>query len=888
MADTPLLVLLDGNSLLHRAWHAIPPLTTREGLVVNAVYGFCVVLDKLLEETKPTHMAVAWDLKGGTFRNELFADYKAQRAEKSQDLYDQIPMIQEVLEAYGITSVSSQGFEADDVIGTLATEGEKTGFDVKIVTGDLDALQLVTDKIHVVFFQKGVSQTKEYDIEAVKERYTLTPEQLIDYKSFRGDTSDNIPGVRGIGEKTATELIHDFGSVEGVFKALEKGEVKEKTAKYLRGAEETALLTKKLVKIVVDVKLPVKPKKLDRKKVDSARLLDLFRKYEFRSLLKKHGNDFAPPPPVGAVSKKTSNSKKRVFPTVEAKNITDLRSWFLGHKGEELAFVYSEQLADLFGQTVASLCVATRLEAVVCSHPSNEVLMAVREGLMAAPRLIVNDAKSCMHLFGASLTSHVFDLMLAGYALSPGERAYDVATLAQIHESELSANAKDLKIFSIESALPEQVSHLHELADVLEKDMEETGVKKLYETIELPLVPVLFAMEKTGITLDVDVLHKAKERLRTQVDSLIKQIYEMTGEEFNINSPQQMAEVLFTRLALSTKGIKKTKQGFSTAASELDKLEGTHEVIPLIREYRELTKLLSTYIEPLPGLVGSDGRIHTSYNQTVAATGRLSSSNPNLQNIPLRSAEGMEIRKAFVAGKGKRLISVDYSQIEIRLVAVIAKDQPFIKAFQDGADIHTRTAAEVFGKEESEVTENERRAAKAINFGILYGMGSRSLARSTGLTQDQAKEFIEKYFSIHSAIRDYIEATKAQAHSLGYVETLFGRRRYVPEISSGLPQLVAMTERMAVNMPVQGTEADVVKLAMISLAHWLDTSGWPAKLLLQVHDEFVLEVAEEAVDVVARGVREIMESVVSYEVPLEVNIEVGKSWGDMDAWEPKR
>lgn len=884
----PLLILLDGNSLLHRAWHAVPPLTTREGLVVNAVYGFCVVLEKLLEEWQPTHMAVAWDLKGATFRHDLFVPYKAQREEKSQDLYDQIPMIQEVLEAYGISSVSAPKLEADDVIGILAHAADASGMDVRIVTGDLDALQLVNDRIHVVFFQKGVSQTKEYDTAAVVERYGLKPSELVDYKAFRGDASDNIPGVKGIGEKSGTELIQSYGSVEGVFQALEKGLIPEKIAKHLRGAEETALLAKKLVKIVTDAKLSTTPKDTQRNTINTKELARLFQKYEFRSLLKKHNMSSTPPPPVGRVEPEAKKQKaSREVLVVEAKTPQEIEHWFRRHQGASGSCIYIPQAADLFGQTASWMCVYVSDEALVVQQPSPELLAAIHAGIILLPKLVLEDAKACMHIFGKPLSSHVFDIMLAGYTLSPGERAYDIATLARVHQDALSKPARMLVSYD-GTATPEVARHVLELSNVLEKAMEETEVKRVYETIELPLVPVLFDMEQTGICVDAEVLHRAKTRISKKVEDLVKRIYTLTETEFNINSPQQLADVLFSHLKLPTKGIKKTKQGFSTAASELDKLEGLHEVIPLIKDYREFTKLLSTYIETLPDLIAKDGRIHTSYNQTIAATGRLSSSNPNLQNIPLRTEEGMEIRRAFVASKGMRLISADYSQMEIRLMAVIANDKPFITAFQEKADIHTRTAAEIFGKTEEEVTSSERQAAKAINFGIMYGMGPRSLARSTGLSQEEAKNFIDRYFTIHAATHAYMERTKAEAHTLGYTKTLFGRRRYVPEITSGMPQLIAQAERVAINMPVQGTESDVVKLAMISIAHWLEKSAWPAKLLLQVHDEYIFEVSEEAVDAVAKGIKEIMEGIVSYDVPLVANVEVGLSWGDMETWNPKK
>jgi DNA polymerase-1 len=472
--------------------------------------------------------------------------------------------------------------------------------------------------------------------------------------------------------------------------------------------------------------------------------------------------------------------------------------------------------------------------------------------------------------------------MIGSYLLHAGSRAHDLPTVANnmlgVSLPELPESFGKEKDYK---RLGEATAALIPIAKTMRKELKDAGGKEVFEEIEMPLAPVLYEMEVEGIKLDVDGLATFSKSLEKQINKLTKSILKHAGTEFNINSPSQLAVVLFETLELPTKGIKKTKKGYSTAASELEKLWDKHEIVPLISEYRELTKLQSTYVDALPKLVKEDGRIHSSFNQTVAATGRLSSSDPNLQNIPIKTELGREIRKAFVAPKGKVLIAADYSQIELRLAAIIAKDKPFIKAFNEGADIHTRTAAEMWEVSEEDVTKEQRRAAKAINFGILYGMGPRALSKSAGVSFSEAKEFIDRYFEIHQSIREYMETTKEQAHEDGYVETLFGRRRYLPEIESGVPMLVAAAERMAINMPMQGTQADIVKKAMLAVDGWLKTSGWPAKMLLQVHDELVLEVEKDAAPAVAKGLKEIMEGIAEFNVPLAVDVEIGPNWGEM-------
>lgn len=904
--------VLDGNALLHRAWHAVPPLATKDGLIVNAVYGFTNVVEKIRYGFKPDYLCVAWDLPGKTFRHEAVESYKATREKKAPELYAQIPMIQELLLSYHVPSYSAPGFEADDVIGTIAEIVKKQNVDVVIVTGDMDALQLVDDHVRVLSFVKGVSETKTYNEAAVVERIGLKPEQLIDYKALRGDTSDNIAGIAGIGEKGALELIQKFGTIDGIFDALKKGEVPSKFVKKLEGKEKVAEESKMLVTIIRDVPINFHINETVYQSPNLDSLLELFRKYEFRSLLRKYSTAMSEPemkaPPIDDMSgsdsvassrakrsevegslHSSSNSSVEMTKKIElVRDLAALEPALKKIKDTVIGILLGTQTPDLFGTTHAAFAISDGTHTVCVMSPSKALLDVLHKKISRAEKVIVHDEKFLMHQLGyvglGDPTHHkVFDVMIAAYLLNAGSRSYDIGTILK---EELGIKSAELPVsYSTEKdykKLAELAQHLPALEKVLRKKLHETEQEYVYDQIEMPLIPVLYRMEEKGIEVDVKALGTFSKELAKNITSLEKKIRDFAGEEVNVNSPSQLAHVLFETLQLSTKHIKKTKTGFSTAASELEKLMDEHEIVPLISEYRELAKLQSTYVEALPRQVAKDGRIHTTYNQTIAATGRLSSIDPNLQNIPIRTELGREIRKAFVAAKDCVLVSADYSQIELRLVAILANDRPFIDAFNHGADIHTRTAAEVWEIAEADVSKDQRRAAKAINFGIMYGMGPRSLSRSTGLSMTEAKTFIEKYFNIHNAVREYLDTLKKKAHEDGFVQTSFGRRRYFPEIESGIQMLVASAERMAQNMPIQGTQADIVKMAMLSVDGWLKQSQLKANILLQVHDELVLEVVREDVDIVCKGLKEMMEGVAKFEVPLIVEVKAGMNWGEME------
>jgi DNA polymerase-1 len=889
--ERDVFVILDGNALLHRAWHAIPPLTTGDGRVVNAVYGFAMVLEKMLAQLKPAYAAVAWDLPGKTFRHEKYEAYKATRKKKEQELYDQIPIIQNMLILYGIQSLSAEGYEADDIIGTLSKKVTAKNIETIIVTGDLDALQLVDDHTKVLFFQKGISETKTYDEAAVQARYGLTPKQLIDYKALRGDPSDNLPGVPGIGEKSAAELIQTFGDIKNIFQAMKSGTMPEKLAKKLHGHEKTATEMRELVAIVRDVPIDVRLATFTRQEPNIPALLALFKDLEFKTLLKKYSAEESEDQRsrIDSRSEKCATNKNAAV----VREPEHIREQLKALRDSPLVSVLvGEKKQDLFVGSLAFVALSNGTTTVVIPEPDAAQIDELCGFVQHASGLITHDLKKLLHLLARfacaiELPEHAWqDVMIAGYLLGSGSRAYDLPSLARVSMNLVLPELPETCRTEGDAQRAGQIAAaLIPLAKKLNEKMNLFGLTKLYQEVEMRLVPMLFRMEVTGVKLDATLLKKLSKEFEKILESLTKKIHQGTGVEFNVNSPSQLAHVLFTQLRLPTKGIKRTKTGFSTAASELEKLVDAHPVVPLIREHREIAKLKSTYVDALPCLVKQDRRVHTTFHQTATTTGRLSSSDPNLQNIPIKTEIGNRIRTAFVAEKGWTIVAADYSQIELRLAAVIAKDQAFRNAFRDGADIHTRTAAEVWGVRESNVTSAQRRAAKAINFGILYGMGPRSLARGTGLTMNEAQNFIDRYFHIHHAIKTYIDETKIKAHEQGYVETLFGRRRYFPEINSGVPMLVSQAERMAVNMPIQGTAADIIKMAMIQVDGWIRTAAREqVRLLLQVHDELVFEVETKFVDEAACAIKQVMETTVPLDVPLVVDVEVGENWGEMEDW----
>ncbi|MEA3249352.1 MAG: DNA polymerase I [Patescibacteria group bacterium] len=898
------LIIIDGNALIHRAWHALPPLTAKDGTVVSGAYGFTMILLKAIKEIKPTHVAVTFDLPGPTFRHEEYADYKAKRVEQPDELYEQIPMAEEIMEAMDIPVYTAKGFEADDVIGTIVTRVSKEQPDIEsiIVTGDKDSFQLVEENIKVYTLRKGMTDTVIYDIEGIEEKTGLKPEQQIDYKALRGDPSDNIPGVRGVGDKTAVMLLTKYGDIDSIYGSIEKGdekaqELRDTLKQKLIDGKKDAMRARGLCEIRRDVDMEFDIKDAEYRTVTQEQMKEIFERYQFLRLLKQlpsidsdegrkaagqMGLLEAKEPRSQGAKEPVEKSEKDIV--VEGSEVKKIFGEFT--KADRIA---SRTMSDDDGLKYLAMCVGTGVnvfsgEAVRGAKKELSELFADKK-----KEFVCHDLKNELSVLadlGIEMKGQAFDLMIASYLLHAGERRHSLDSMLSFHRnvSPLDKKADDE---ARAERLRQEVGHFMSLADELSDGLEKEGLTKLNLEVEIPLSFVLSRMERNGVTVDVEYLGELSVDLEKKLARLTKKIYRLAGDEFNINSPAQLKEVLFEKLEISTEGIKKTQKGgtLSTAASELAKLKNEHEIIGHILSYRELTKLKSTYVDALPPLTDKkDGRIHADFNQTVTATGRLSSSNPNMQNIPTAGTEyGKKVRNAFVASKGYTLLAADYSQVELRIAAHIAKEEHMIKAFKDGEDIHWRTAVEMFGEDEA---KDRRRVAKAINFGILYGMGANRLAESAEISFAEAREYIETYFALHAGIDEYIRSTKEKANEEGYVETLFGRKRFFPNIHLMNPRERAEAERQAVNMPIQGTSADMIKMAMVSLDRIVgEKYGFgpdaEMKMIMQVHDELVFEVKTGLVKEVTEMVKNEMEGVTKLSVPIVVDIATAKRWGEM-------
>ena len=908
------LVVVDGNALIHRSFHALPPtLSTKSGVMTNAVYGFTTVLLKMFKELKPTHVVVCFDRKEKTFRHEEYEAYKATRVKAPDELYVQIPLVKQLVESFNIPIFEKAGFEADDLIGTITKEAK--GIAKVIVTGDMDTLQLVDDDTSVYTLKKGLGETTTYDAEAVKERYGITPDQLIDYKALRGDPSDNIPGVKGIGEKTASELLQTFGSVEKLYEALEKGtpkakDISDSVREKLTQGKKDAFLSKRLATIIRDVPIEFTLDDAARKHYDRTKVAALFRDLEFTSLLNKLPDDSVDDQEKETPSKKAAAVQSLLLDTAPPSKpghdytlIADRKSFdvFMKLLKEQKFFTFDTETTSLDPLTAKLLGISFSWEEGRASFVS------VQKGWLKELKPIFEDTHVKKHgqnmkfdiavlaTAGVELRGAVFDTMIASYLLNPGSRAHSLNALAfeqfgyemQPIQALIGPNGKNQLLME---AVPvqklswyscEDADYTQRLVRVLSSRLDEAKLCGIFDTIEMPLVTVLERIERNGVKIDNDFLKDMGTEVGKTITKLTASITKLAGTEFNIASPIQLKEILFEKLKLSTKGIGKTKTGISTAADQLEKLKDAHPIVGQILEYRELTKLKSTYLDALPELASRvDGRVHTSFNQTVTATGRLSSSDPNLQNIPIRTEQGAEIRKAFIAERGFRILAADYSQIELRIAASIAHVKKMMQSFREGEDIHARTAAEIHGIPLDQVTKEIRRTAKEVNFGVLYGMGAGGLAQRQGISREEARAFIEKYYMVYHELHDWIDEIIQSAHARGYVETLFGRRRYLPELSSSNPMVRAAAERMAVNMPIQGTSADIIKLAMVRIDEKLPAISPGSKMILQVHDELVFEVPDKDVATVGAMVKDTMEHAYAIDVPIVVEVEIGRSWGE--------
>lgn len=905
MAKKDRLVLVDGSAVFHRGYHAIPHLSNAEGIPTNATYGFTTIMLKMLADLKPKYAIVTWDKSSDTFRKKLYPQYKAHRKKQPDDLYAQIPYAKEVTEALGLPWVELENYEADDIIGTLGRKAEEQGLETIIVTGDLDELQLIDANTKVYTMRRGFTDTAIYDLEALKERYGVSPQQFIDLKALKGDTSDNIPGVAGIGEKTAKDLIVTYGSLDGVYKNLDqlKGKLKER----LESSKDIAYLSQELSTIVCDAPIKLELDTAHVGRYDRQHIHDLFRRLDFKSLLAKL------PPELTSTPTLFDNEET---PVKERKHLQDAKydavttpeelQNLVAKLKRQSAFAFdtettsvNEMEAELVG---ISICFEAK-EAYYIPVLHTEGIQLTRQEVCRALREVFEDPNIakighnakydykilCRH----GVTPHpiAFDTMIAAFLLNPLGRSQSLDDLAyrelgieMIPIADLIGTGRNQITFD-EVAIDAATQYAAEDADItwrlyelLRPQLEAAGLSRLGVATEWPLIEVLGQMEMAGVQLDSAFLQQFNVKLTDDIERLKTAIWEQAGEEFNIGSPAQLSDILFNKLGLNKVGVKKGKTGFSTAASELEKLRDEHAIIALIGEYRELTKLQSTYVETLPKLADAHGRVHTRFNQTIAQTGRLSSTDPNLQNIPVRTQIGREIRKAFIAPEGKVLVSADYSQIELRVAAALSNDQGMIDTFRQGIDLHQQTAAEMYGIGLEEVTKEQRYSAKTINFGVLYGMSPHGLSVATGMTQAGARSFIDRYFEIRQDLRSYIENTKVFAREHEYTETLLGRRRPCPEINSNNFQIRSAAERMAVNVPIQGTAADIMKLAMIALQPRLPEGS---QLLLQIHDELIVESDAGTAQEVARCMRETMENVYDLGVPIAVDTAVGTSWGEL-------
>lgn len=908
------LVLVDGNALFHRAYHAVPHLTNKDGEPTNAVYGFANIMIKMMNDLKPKYVVVCWDKSSKTFRKDMYADYKATRKSMDEELRVQIPFVKELVDALNLPFVELENYEADDIIGTFVEQSKD--YETIVVTGDKDELQLIDEDTKIYMLQKGFSQTQIYGLEEMMETYGLTPKEFIDLKALQGDSSDNIPGVPGVGPKTAVDLIQKYGSLDGVYENLDdlKGKLKER----LEENKELAYLSYKLSTIVRDapVKLDIEHATLNQ--VDRQALHELFMRLNFKSLLSKLPPEMAGPEPstggdpslfggdgsTGGVRER-AHLKNVKYDSVTSKSQLELLVKKL--EGKKIIALDTETTsvdvmeAELVGMSFSVK--AGEAYYIPVGHEAgtqldkDEVLAALKP-VLEDPKIgkVGHNIKYDYQIYkraGIHIKNIAFDTMVAGFILNPvartqglGDLAYSELGVEMIPIEELiGTKGKDQKSFN-QTDIAAATQYACEDADVawrlyekLAPELKKEGFEELAERTEWPLIEVLGDMELNGIELDVDFLAKFNKTLSKDILACQEKIWKIAGSTFNISSPNQLQEVLFTKLGLPTQGVKKGKTGYSTAANELDRLRGTHEIIDHISQYRELTKLKSTYVDALPGQVSKvDGRVHTSFNQTIAQTGRLSSINPNLQNIPVRTEIGREIRKAFVAPKGRVLVSADYSQIELRVAAALSKDNGMIETFKKGIDLHQQTAAELYGVKLDNVTKQQRYAAKTINFGVLYGMSAHGLMVATGMTREEAASFIARYFEVRAKLKQYIEDTKAFARKNEYTATLLGRKRPCPEINSKNHIISAAAERMAVNVPIQGTAADIYKLAMIAVAPKLDEDS---KLLLQIHDELIVETPKDKADKVAKMLKETMEEVYDLGVPLAVDTDYGQNWGEL-------
>lgn len=841
---TKRLVVIDGKSVFYRGYYAMPNLSMADGTPTGGVYGFAALALETVRKLQPDYVCVAWDKRGTNIRKrlEIYPEYKAGRKPAPDDFYAQIPILHELLEALSWPLYELDDYEADDIMATFARQASEQGIETCLITSDLDALQVVGPLTHVYALKKGLSNIDLFDPQSFEAKYGIRVDQFLDLKSLKGDSSDNIPGVPGIGEKTAVQLLQQFQTLDNIYQNL--WQVKDSVRRKLEAGRESAELSKKVAELWCDAPIDLDLEEMDIRDLDTKALKQILTRLEFRSLVTRLP-DFMQSVDDTSTEHQNYANAETVSGDAAIESLRRARELVAYAAGEDEIWLSAEpSSAARLDQAKAADIIST---TPIVGHDTKRLLRSLlSHGHRGLPEIHHDTAQG-------------------SFLLNPLRKSRALADLVGVEEIEDPKHA----ISAIWALYHEQSQALDGLS----------SLGRVARTIDFPLIPVLARMEHRGIILDTDKLSEMSRQLSDNVVDIQTQMYEMVGYEFNISSPAQLADVLFVKLQLPTEGVKRGKTGYSTGQRELDKLRGQHPIIELIERYRELTKLQNTYVDALPKLVDDDSRLHTNFNQDVAATGRLSSTDPNLQNIPIRSEMGRKIREAFVPATGNVFVSADYSQFELRLAAVLAGDKQMVKSFDSGTDIHTKVASEVFGVSLDNVTKDQRRAAKVVNFGVLYGMSPHGLAAAAGMNFTDAKKFIDEYFRAHSEIKKYIDATIRQAHDAGYVETLFGRRRQTPDVKSSNFVVRQAAERAAANMPIQGTEADLMKMAMLEVDKRLGDLG---EQILQIHDSILVECPHENAEQVGEILETTMENIYpELGVRLQVDVTIGNDWGEV-------
>ena len=876
------LIIIDGNSIINRAFYALPDMSNSEGLKTNAIFGFVRMMFKIIEDYQPTHMSVAFDKKAPTFRHKQYADYKAGRKKMPDELAQQLQPLKDLLDKFNINRLELEGYEADDLIGTVARLGEENDFKVYIVTGDKDAIQLASNKTTTLITKKGVGEVEEYNYDSVVERYEMTPTQFIDLKGLMGDKSDNIPGVPGIGEKTGIKLIKEFSSIENLIENTNqlKGSVKKK----IEENKDQAVFSKKLATIITDVPIEISLDELSYGDYDKNAVIEEFKKFGFNTLIKQ------------VLAMDGGNEESIVEEKIEL-NINHLED-ISAFKNE------IEKTNKLFIKTVSKVgnILEKNLIYVFVSADGKNIYYINDEELELIKDIISNeeikkigynlkDDYLALKPYDIQLNNMFFDIAIGEYLIdSKSSTSYECSDIAMKYltkkikskEELLGKGAKakkfsDLELEELSTYFGEILNIVYNVYPIMEKAFKEMDMEYLFYDVEMPLVEVLGSMEYEGMAVDKNQLEELGNKFKEIISNLEEEIFTMAGEKFNINSPKQLGVILFEKLELPV--IKKTKTGYSTNADVLEKLRDKHEIIDKITEYRQIVKLNSTYVEGLSNIINPiSGRIHSSFNQTITTTGRISSTEPNLQNIPVKTEMGREIRKVFIAKDNCKLVDADYSQVELRVLAHMSDDEHMIDAFQHNMDIHSKTASQIFGVDINDVTSLQRSEAKAINFGIVYGKTDFGLAQDLNIPVPKAKAYIESYFANYDKIKVFMDEAIKNATDKGYALTIFNRRRYIPEINSSNFMVRNQGKRFAMNAPIQGSAADIIKIAMVNVFTRLKDENLKSRLILQVHDELIVEALEEEIDKVCSIVKEEMESAVNLQVHLDVDLNVGDSW----------